>query len=458
MTTTTMARQKQGILVGGVWTLAGRSIAAGGAIVMHGLIARIVPAEAFGAYVLASSLTLFVSILACAGLHRGAVRLIASFLAKSRTGEAAWMVYLTVIVGLVLSSGLGLLIFVLLGDWLATTVFDAPLLAGVSILLLFWLILRTLQALLPAIFRGTKDLRSAAVIDGALPTVLIIAGLIGYSLVAVDQTFTGVMSVIVIATTASILLGFVFLVPTVRSLGKPVSVPGTEVANTALPLFVAAMALIGIGEAHVLLLGMLRPEEDVALYGAAQRLVKFVSFPLLIVNSILPPFVASEFAKGRKGRLQDLLQSAATLCGLPSLLILLALIFFTKPVMSLIFGPFYAAGSTALIILSIGHALNVATGSPGILLAMSDRQGQLMWIATATGLLGLLISFLLIPRIGLLGAAVGASMGISLNNIVMWAYARARLDIKTEMSLSSLPLIYNNLRGRIAGRSDSSKT
>jgi O-antigen/teichoic acid export membrane protein len=39
-------------------------------------------------------------------------------------------------------------------------------------------------------------------------------------------------------------------------------------------------------------LGALGSLEEVAIYGAASKLVTFVAMPLLIVNLVLPPIVA----------------------------------------------------------------------------------------------------------------------------------------------------------------------
>src|SRR5581483_4666855 len=124
----------------------------------------------------------------------------------------------------------------------------------------------------------------------------------------------------------------------------------------------------------LLVLGAFRPQPEVALYGAATRLVVLVATPLWILRGVLPPLIAELHAQGRRVELERTLRAGATLAGLPSLLILLVFVFFGRPVMGVLYGSFYRKGALVLVLLSLGRLVSVWAGSSGLPVTMPSRR------------------------------------------------------------------------------------
>ena len=86
----------------------------------------------------------------------------------------------------------------------------------------------------------------------------------------------------------------------------------------------------------------------------------------------------------------------------------ISVIAFSKPLMR-IFGADFEVGWSILIVGTIGQVVNCGTGSVGYLLLMSGHEKRLfrvqMWMAVTM----VVLNVLLIPRLGILGAATAAA-------------------------------------------------
>ncbi len=116
---------------------------------------------------------------------------------------------------------------------------------------------------------------------------------------------------------------------------EPVS--AKEVLEDAIPFLAIALTSFVLLSADIWILGALGSGTDVAVYGAASKLVTFVAMPLLIVNLVLPPIVAEMYAQGQTGRLERTLRTFSTLAGVPSLLVLIVFMLLGGPILGLVY-------------------------------------------------------------------------------------------------------------------------
>ena len=75
----------------------------------------------------------------------------------------------------------------------------------------------------------------------------------------------------------------------------------------------------------------------------------------------------------------------------------------------LLFGKDFVQGGMALIILSLGQLINAATGPVGALLTMTGQERGAAVVLGAGATLNVLLSVILVPILGLLGAAIAAA-------------------------------------------------
>ncbi|MBK9638980.1 MAG: polysaccharide biosynthesis C-terminal domain-containing protein [Bacteroidetes bacterium] len=81
------------------------------------------------------------------------------------------------------------------------------------------------------------------------------------------------------------------------------------------------------------------------------------------------------------------------------------------------FGSDFKQASTALIILSIGNFFSSITGSVGILLQMTGHQKSYNNIILCAAITSIILNIILVPRIGITGAAISSAIAKIIQNL-----------------------------------------
>lgn len=455
MSTATLSSEKTlagRLASGGVWVLLGQATTALAGVATNALLARMLTPQEFGAYFMAFSITVMAALLSQVGTHQSVVRLVAGELARGAVADVRGLlsgVLLLLSIGLALVDGLYLGGG---GHWLADHVFRSPLLSGVVALTAVWIALRAIQTVLAQTYRGFHDLRSAALFGGSISGGVTVVGLCTAWAFLHSLSLGQVLSLVVLATSFSVVLGLLTLRRHWKPLRSSRALRLAPVLHTSLPLLVSSVAIAGVAELHLWILGAAGSAQQVALYGAAMRLIQLVGIPLVLVNNLIPPMVAHLFARRELDRVEDVMRTTAVVAAVPALAAILLLVAAAHPILTLIYGSYYASAAGALSVMAVAQAINVLTGSPGVLLAMSDHQPALMRIGLASGALGLTVSLLLVYRLGVLGVALGMATGMVSQNLIMSIYAARRLGVKTHVTLAAIRDLFWRVRSEVARR------
>jgi O-antigen/teichoic acid export membrane protein len=298
-----------------------------------------------------------------------------------------------------------------------------------------WMAVLSLQVLTSESFRGFQDLRLASIFGG------VITGVATLSALAILITRRGTASlgeaiwVSAAAGGLSLVIGLTILRRRLATLPANESIRSAEVFSISLPLWVSGVTAFLLSQSALWILGAFLSKEDVGLYFAAVRLVTLVSMPLILVNLVVPPFIAELHARQETVRLQRVLRSAATLAGLPAFAVLSAFVLFGAPIMGLVFGETYRAGAPILALLSVGYLVNVWTGSCGVTLSMTGHQTVLMRITLASGVLVVGGALLVVQRFGTIGVATVVCATAILQNLTMWIAARYQTGLWTHATI-----------------------
>jgi O-antigen/teichoic acid export membrane protein len=110
------------------------------------------------------------------------------------------------------------------------------------------------------------------------------------------------------------------------------------------------------------IVGAFRPQEEVAIYGAAVKLVLMVALPLQIVSAVVPPLITELYVQGRRRELERALRATATLAGIPACLVLAVFMTLGGPILGTVYGGYYREGWLVLAVLSAGQLVNVGLG------------------------------------------------------------------------------------------------
>ena len=89
---------------------------------------------------------------------------------------------------------------------------------------------------------------------------------------------------------------------------------------------------------------------------------------------------------------------------------------FSKVILNF-FGSEFVAGSSTLIVLSVAQMINTASGANALILGLSGREKLLLFNNLAMIVLNIGMNSVLIPKMGILGAAIATGTSIVIVNI-----------------------------------------
>ena len=162
----------------------------------------------------------------------------------------------------------------------------------------------------------------------------------------------------------------------------------------------------------------------------ANRAAALTSFVLMGVNSISAPKFAALYEQGDLVTLGRIARNSAKLMALAAAPFLLVCLTFPAWIMGL-FGAQFTAGGTILAVLAAGQYVNVVTGSVGFLLMMCGYEAAYRNNFVLCTVLSLLLNGLLVPRLGVLGAAIATAVTLATQNVIAAILVWRKLGVMT---------------------------
>lgn len=410
-------------------------------LIFNAILARMLPPGTLGAYFLVFSMVMLGTTLAQLGLDRAVVRLVAAARATGDPGRARRAIGVVFVMGTLSALTLGAIVALGLGRFLAVHIYHSPAVSGVVVLAAGWIVVNALLSLTAETYRGFKRFWPATLLSGLAVDILLVMTFGGLWIAGARVSLTQAVALTAAATTVALAAGGVLLWRRVARLRGQGAVGVGEVASISLPLVVTSIASFTVGTGVDLwVVSNFSSASDVALYGAASRLVFFVATPLIIITQVVPPIIAELHARGEREQLERALRSVSTLAGIPAAFVLGAFIVAGGFIMALVYGPYYRHGATVLVILSCARLVAVCTGSSGATLMMTGHQRTLMLLTMATGAFSLTTEILLAPRYGITGVAAATCAAQIMQNALQLTFVRLRVGIWTHARLSLEPI------------------
>jgi O-antigen/teichoic acid export membrane protein len=190
------------------------------------------------------------------------------------------------------------------------------------------------------------------------------------------------------------------------------------------PRAMAATAQIVIQRLDIVLVGIIRGPVDAAIYTAATRFLVVGQLGNIAISMAAQPQLARLFAH-RDLRSANAVYQATTawLIILTWPLYLLAVVY--GPAVLAVFGHAYRAGSLVIVILGLTMLLTTACGQVDIVLTTAGRSSWSLanWLLAVV--INVSVDLALIPKHGIIGAAIGWAAALAITNLVMLAEVRA---------------------------------
>lgn len=179
-----------------------------------------------------------------------------------------------------------------------------------------------------------------------------------------------------------------------------------------------------------LVLGYFTDAAAVGKYIISVKLATLLSFLLVAVNSVAAPKFAAFYAENKIGELGSLARSYTRMLIIVAFPAAMLLAVFAGPVLSL-FGPEFDGAKTALRILLAGQLASVVVGPVGNILIMSGRERSVRNNAIIAVSLNIVGNLILVPRLGITGAAISTASSLLIKNLLLYYYLRRNMGIST---------------------------
>src|SRR5258706_2286968 len=184
--------------------------------------------------------------------------------------------------------------------------------------------------------------------------------------------------------------------------------------------------------ADMLCLGFYESPEQLGVYNISSRVAEAISFPLHVIMFGIAPVVAELFSSNDKKKLQQTITSAVRFMFVLSVVPAVLFAVFGTPLLNL-FGENFASGYLPMVILIIGHMVNIIAGPAGYILNMTGHE-RLAFIAMAVACIAnLAFNLILIPGDGIAGAAIAMSLGMLVWHGLIMYFVISRTGIRPDI-------------------------
>jgi O-antigen/teichoic acid export membrane protein len=210
--------------------------------------------------------------------------------------------------------------------------------------------------------------------------------------------------------------------------GKPLGETVREFWAFTLPRALASMFRVGVLWLDVLLVGALMSPRDAAIYTVATRLIQAGFLATDAIGQAVEPMFSSLLARGHADRTHNVYQVATSwLISLTWPPFLAAWIF--APTVLGLFGPEFREASPVVAILAGSALLGSGFGSIDILLVMAGKSVWSLWNSGAALVTNVVLNLILIPTMGLNGAALAWAISRVISNVLPFLEMRSLLGI-----------------------------
>lgn len=186
------------------------------------------------------------------------------------------------------------------------------------------------------------------------------------------------------------------------------------IISTTLPMMLTNTLFMMLNWTDVLMLGAMSGDANVGVYNIALKIAALNSLVLIAVNSIAMPKYAELYRKN-KVRFKQLVKAVSFLSFVLSLPVFLVIVIFPDFMVG-IFD--IDDGQYAMTVLAVGQLIATFSGSTIHLLNMTGKEKVTMYVLIVSMVVNFILNYLLIPVLGINGAAWATAISTVLWNVL----------------------------------------
>jgi O-antigen/teichoic acid export membrane protein len=421
-------------------------------------LARRLGAEALGLFNLGETVISFVLLAVMWELHQAATRFVPEYQARKDVGRLGRFIWASVCHVTVLGVLGGVGLYAL--RWpVALRLFRAAPLAGVLAFFALLTPLRGLATITRQIARSYKEVLRVVTIETFVGfTAKVILTVV---LIALGMGLNGWLWAEVLTTALTVVL---FGALALKLSPRAARVPRPAMVQEG-PVYVYVAAMMGVSLLSVantrissILLARYVDLKAVGIYALAATGAVLMTMLQSALNGVAAPHFAELAARREFGHLSDIYYRVTRWDLMATLPLFVVYIVLADPLMG-IFGSEFRAGAPVISALAVGQLINIGTGPVGTLLQMSGHERAVVWAMAGQLAVAAIGMAVLLPRWGMLGAAVATATTQALSYAAYYVYARRHYPLRIfdgamlrllASALLLFPLAWALLRGLAA--------
>jgi O-antigen/teichoic acid export membrane protein len=197
-----------------------------------------------------------------------------------------------------------------------------------------------------------------------------------------------------------------------------VSMPIRELFGFSAPLMTSDWLTVLTHSSGALVLGYLYTSEHVALFRVVMPLAALNQLVIQSFHVLYIPTAARLFARGDRAGMNDLYWRTSLWIAVLTFPLFALTFAAATPLTVLFFGARYEAAGAVLAVLVIGQYVQAALGFNGATIKVLGRVRMLVMINVTGALINIVLTVLLVPWLGVMGAAIAMSATLIIHNVL----------------------------------------
>ena len=404
------------VATGSVLILLGMLVARACGFLRQFLVIRMLSPASYGLFALSLTIVTIIGTLGSLGLYQGAQRFIAYNMAKDDYAKVKGTIQSSLVMATMASVVVMILAIVFAGP--LASFFAKPGLTKIVVIMAPMVPFQIISAMIMAYFLGLHKPAPNMVIQdigfNAVSVIaILIALLIGRSVYAPAFAMTASALLLLLASLYVFRSRFPLDLKTTRAF--PIS---KSLIVFSLPLLLTASLYIVMQNTDTIVVGHFLSSAQVGFYNAAFLLMGLIPIFLGAVSIIYLPVATSLRAKSAQAESLRLYRSSTRWLFILTVPLFLTFFLFPAQTLSLLFGGRYVVASTALWILSLGAFVNTFLGPNNLALIAYGETGMVLYGSLVAVAIDITLCVLLVPRMGISGAAIGTASALGVSNIM----------------------------------------
>lgn len=396
--------------------------------ILHIVLARVLGADQYGIYSYVMAWIYFLVMFGKMGWDMTLVRYVANYQARE-----AWATMSGILKFSSLTVIASSILFALLGCILASlnkTRFE-PEMAFTLWIGAFAIPFVAMTFLNASVLRAMRKIMLAQIPDAFFRPLLLLALIFIASLLSIKLNSISAMILTLIAALATFGLSLYWVRQQTPDYAKRASplYEYEEWLSSCLSFCLIASATLLMNRIDILMIGIFRNTIDAGIYAVACRTAALITLGFGAFNFIIAPMLANLYARGEIKELQRLLALATRGIVVLAVPIFAFMIVSGRFVLSL-FGPEFSEGYHALVILSCGQLVSALAGPVDHLMTLTQPPRKTVKILLTCCVLNIIANAVLIPRLGLQGAAIATTTSTLAWNLLLSVAVRKQLKSK----------------------------